>query len=658
MVVNAAMRLPILLLLCILTFCANGQQATKAPLRFQRYALNLNVNASEQLVITTRAGEVAIADQIDGYWINRNPGTSGNNYSGHTFDQANFFNNDTGIVSGYIQVGGKTNSIYHTSDRGKTWKVVDMGLDGWVDYAQNLDNGIAWLSVSGKGIAYTEDYGYNWKTLHIPDQKQRYTQIYFNDQKEGLIGSLWNSIAYTDDNCKNWRILPTPLDQKKYTKTNKESRPEIESVTIFKDWIFVNQEGLIFYSDKDSINWIWLKQFDKFYTDAVNSAFFVRNSRNEYFHLDSNLNAFQITKLTDITHSAQCRNGKLFIMSGDNIVKIDKKELLSSSPILTNQPALIQPEIIGYSRGHIIGAIGNKIYHQTEYNQTWNYLFDLPFKTDDGVMSMVDDDRIIYNSNSDTIVYYTIGSRAIEKRQKSNLLKEFSQSGIQKIYFSKGSRGCFHGYEDVITYQNNDYDFELENEEITGSGFRNGLRGYDDKIDGKLVKQFAMEISELQRNVGSLSDLAYTNKDFEKCKDDILAFEKSLGANKKQRQTSFQFQQNNLDFPRMLSLVDSLNTVDSAFLNDQLIPLDAFVSTTTNWIKIELLNNDGNIMSISSYRFPTTFNYPWIVAIDGYRFQTTNSKINKFITNAYPLLAGKTNRMELLYTLVKAMYRN
>lgn len=652
------MRLPILLLLSILTFCANGQQATKAPLRFQSYAFNLNVNASEQLVITTRAGEVAIADQPDGYWSSINPAYSANNYSGHTFDQANFFNNDTGIVSGFIQLGGKTNSIYHTADRGKTWKVVDMGLDGWVDDAQNLDNGIAWLSVSGKGIAYTEDFGYNWKTLQIPDQKQRYTQIYFNDKKEGLIGSLWNSIAYTKDNCKNWRILPTPLDQKKYTKTNKESRPEIESVAIFNDWIFVNQEGLIFYSDKDSINWIWLKQFDKFYTDAVNSGFFISNTRNEYFHLDSNLDAFQIAKLTDRNYSAQCRNGKLFIMGGDKIITLDRKELISSNAILTNQPALIQPEIIGYSRGHIIGAIGNKIYHQTEYNQNWNYLFDLPFKTNDGVMSMADDDRIIYNTNSDTIVYYSIGSKQIEKRRKSNLLKEFSQSGIQKIYFSKGSRGCFHGYEDVITYKNNDYDFELENEEITGSGFRNGLRGYDDRIDGKLVKQFAMEISELQRNVGSLSELAYTDKDFEKCKDDVIAFEKSLAGDRKQRQTDFRLHQNNIDFPRMLSLIDRLKTADSAFLNDQLIPADNFVSTTTNWIKIELLNNEGNIMSISSHIFLTTYNYTWTVAIDGYMFQTTNTKINKFITNAYPSLAGKTNRMELLYTLVKAMYRN
>jgi hypothetical protein len=653
------MRKLLLLATVILFVGANAQHPAKATLQFQSYAFNLDVTAAEQFVITTRAGEVAISDQPGGYWVKRNPLSDKINMgiSSQIYDQANFFNNDTGIVSGFIQLNGKTNSIYHTANGGKTWKVVDMGLDGWVDDAKHLDNGIAWLSVAGQGIAFTQDYGFTWKSLKIPVKNQRYAQIYFNDKKEGLIGSLWNSIAYTNDNCSTWQILPTPLDQKKYTKTNKESRPELQAVAIFNNWLFVNQEGLIFYSKKDSINWIWLKQFNDLYTDAVNSAFYVKNHRNEYYYLDSNLNIFRIGQLSDNNYSSQCRNGKLFIMTGDKIITLEKDQQISSHGILTDQPKQMQPSGFGYSRGYTMGAIDNKIYYQAGYDQPWIYMFDLPFNTSDGVLSMADDDRIIFDNSTDTIVYYSMSSKAIDKKRKNNLIEEFTKAGIQKVYFSKGSSGCFHNVADVVTYTNNNYDFELEQEQITGAGYNNGLRGYDDIIDGKIVREFAEGLPDLQSNTSSFAQLSFTDKEFERCKAGILSFQKSLGSKKKIRENTFWFSQNNIDFQRLVALVDSIKIIDSAFLNQQLYQLGNLWSTTTNWIKIELLNTEGKVISISnSYASANAFHFPWTVDIDGYRFTTTNVKINAFIKNVYPTLTDDADRVDVLNTLVKALY--
>jgi hypothetical protein len=653
------MRKFLLLTAVILFSEAKAQQPAKAPLRFQSYAFNLNVTAEEQLVITTMAGEVAIAIEPGGFWTKRNPVSENTNmgYIGQTFEQANFFNNDTGIVSGFIQLNGKTNSIYHTINSGKTWRVVDMGLDGWVDDAQNLDNGVAWLSVAGQGIAHTEDFGFTWNALKIPDKKQRYAQIFFNDKKEGLIGSLWNSLAYTSDNCNKWKILPTPLDQKKYTKTNKESRPEFQSVALFEDWLFVNQEGLIFYSKKDSINWIWLKQFNDFYTDAVNSGFFLKNSRNEYYTLDSNLNISRVAQFSDRNYSTQCRNSKLYIMTGEKIITLDKGQLISSHFILTDQPKQMLPSVIGYSRGQTIGAIDNKIYFQTGYDQPWTYIFDLPFSVSNGALSMVDDDRILFNDNSDTITYYSMSTKTIEKKFRSKLLGDFGKSGIQKIYFSKGSSGCFHNVADVITYKNNTYDFELEQEQITGAGYKQGLRGYDDIIDGKIVKAFADELLDLRNNTSSFAQLAFTDNEIESCKSGIVSFQKSLNSKKKRRENSFWFSQNNIDFQRLVSLVDSVRNIDSAFLNQQLNELGNIWSTTTNWIRIELLNSEGKVLSISnSYTRANAFHFPWIVNIDGYLFTTTNPQINKFIKQVYPSFLDNADRGEVLNTLVKALY--
>jgi hypothetical protein len=115
--------------------------------------------------------------------------------------------------------------------------------------------------------------------LKTPEVKQRFTNIFFNGRHQGIIGSLWNLLAYTGDNCKTWKWLPTPLDQKAYSKTSQNSRPAFDKVAILNDLLLVKQEGLVFYSKKDSTRWIWLKNYDDFYTDGSNTAVYLQTNK-------------------------------------------------------------------------------------------------------------------------------------------------------------------------------------------------------------------------------------------------------------------------------------------------------------------------------------------------------------------------------------------
>ncbi|MGO8056297.1 hypothetical protein, partial [Rhizobium leguminosarum] len=74
--------------------------------------------------MTTRIGEVGWAGSIKGEWLRRDV-TTDNNMLGTTLDQPNFFNKDTGFVSGFINSkSGKYDIIYHTTNGGVKWTPV------------------------------------------------------------------------------------------------------------------------------------------------------------------------------------------------------------------------------------------------------------------------------------------------------------------------------------------------------------------------------------------------------------------------------------------------------------------------------------------------------------------------------------------------------
>jgi hypothetical protein len=259
------------------------------PLKFYSWGISLGVGRDGSLALATTLGEVGLAGSITGDWRRRDIYDADRIIIGFSIETPCFFNKDTGFVSGsnYSKKQRK-GVIFHTTDGAKKWKIVEIGQDGQADDAVYNDNGEAWLGVAGSGIAYSTDYGLTWKKYKIPDAKQRFAHIFFNTNKQGIIGSLWNRIAYTTDNCNSWKYLPTPLDQKKYNKTDKEARPKINRIAIFNNYFLAAQEDMVFYSKRDSINWIWLPEYSDFYTDAINSALFFKTNKDNYVRADEN----------------------------------------------------------------------------------------------------------------------------------------------------------------------------------------------------------------------------------------------------------------------------------------------------------------------------------------------------------------------------------
>jgi hypothetical protein len=530
-----------------------------------------------------------------------------------------------------------------------------------VDDAVNLDNGEAWMSVAGSGIAYTKDNGFNWEKRKIPEVKQRYAAIFFNGKREGIIGSLWNSLAITRDNCKSWTLLPTPLDQKAYQKTNLGSRPEFRRAALFKEYYLVVQEGMVFYSPQDSIRWRRLDGYIDFYTDADNSALYLRNEKGEIVRADNDLKLVYAYGKAEGLNDAKCKNSSLFVLANSKIYCYRPDGRSTASLVSSTDLTVVKPEVFGYTTLGNMGRWGNKVFFQNGFEGGWRHQFTLPESAKDGVLSVSDGKWIISRSATDSLLYFDLTGTIIKRSSVDSEVEAFRQAGIAKLIFSKGSSGCFHSYQGKAVYAAEDRSFVAQTPEPVLTGTKKKiavLHSGREEIQANDVALFTAKLQDLfdTSKTVSISDLSFAERDYEQCRNDIRDFQTGLSKGK-QVGKSFSFEKNNLNFERLLYLVDTISHLSSGTLHQLLTAGNGIWSTTTNWIKLELVNGRDDVLSIESHFYEAPpYYFPWRVTLNGNKVLSSNTEINRFIEKVYPTFLAKTNKIRVLHQLVKALY--
>lgn len=636
---------------------ASTQNVRKLPLHFNSTALHLSVAADGGMALTSRAGEAAVYNPITKQWykagINEN-----NEITGPTVDQSNFFNKDTGFISGFIDGDDEDyNIIYHTTNGGKTWKQINFGQSGWVDKAVNLNNGEAWMSVAGSGIAYTKDYGLQWEKINIPEVKQRFTEIFFTPSHSGIIGSLWNYLASTDDNGRNWKQLPTPLDQQRYRKTYSDNRPQFNNVAIWGDFFLVKQEELVFYSRRDSIQWHWLKQYDDFYTDPYNSALYFRKG-NTLIQADTALVPLFTYTSSETAFYYTCRDRKLNWVSSTGIGQLQPDNTLVMLPFETSEGPVSQPAIIAYTPKGIIGADGALIFTKKDFEAEWqaDITLPLPFKPENVLFT--EDERFLACSPGDSLYYIDRNGKLSTVIPLKKLLSDFTAAGISQLTFGDGSNGCFHGYLNSVTYREEGDDYILVETNSQGDENKKRLAGRPEVIDGEEIAKLLSQLPSLfnKDSLPGVQDLGFTESDFEQCRDDIKEFEQAIASGKKKK-TAFYMWQNNIDFERLRALLDSIKTLDKKLLNAYLYNLAELWSTTSFTKSIELKNRDGMVLSISSmFCEPNAFYVPWKITLNGYSVSTTHLAVYNFVKAAWPGFLEENDKKAVLHKLLRKLY--
>lgn len=624
----------------------------------------MGVNNQDQICVGTMAGEVAFTDSVKGFWHKDHVYQSSDfSESFLSIQNVCYFNADTAFVWGAIFNNIKYNVnnqiIFRTVNGGKNWKPVDFGMDGWIDAATYLDDGEAWLNVSEKGIAYTRDFGFTWSILSVPFPKAELVNIYFNNKREGIIGSAENGISYTQDNCKNWTTIPTPLDQKKYKKTDLLRPPHINRVAIFKDYLLVSQEELVFYTKRDTVNWVFMPGYTDFYTDPSNSGLFFKTSKGGFVKCNDHLQAISVYE--NISGPiAVCKKGSLFVLDDTKLKQIRADDRIIESPLYTDRVADIEPEPIG----SMWGSIGNRIYGQKVVDGKWTYLYALPFAVDSGYLSMKDTGTILFNRNDDSLFYYSIDNAKVERRTKEEVMKSFSTKEIKKIIFSKGNSGCFSYYSNDMEYEWKGGSFVLTKKNTDDNGLFSYFKDSANEISKQTVSEFVKKFPGIYKSQATVNDLGFTQKEYDECKRDILAYKMFLEsgpdekrASEHEKEGAFYISVNNLDFNKLIALVDSVKTVDQQVLNNYLASPGLW-STSRKWVNITLVNEDNEELEIEHMSSkPTAFYFPWRITLNGVTSTTMSIEVNRFLNSVFPDFLDCKDRVAVMQGIVKELYR-
>ncbi len=209
------------------------------------------------------------------------------------------FNKDTILISGYLADNSNSNTpknvIFQTFDGGNNWKKNYFKGNAWIYTTHFQKDGKVWMGGSDEYVHYSNDYGTTWTVKPRPfDPINRVLSIYMTDSSNGIAGGLHNGLATTNDNWLTTKQIPSPLDQNEFSITSNSSGNRIDKVQIIDSIILINQNGHIYYSKFNHIDWQTFNiPASDFSVDQSKKTVQINSIRNKVYVLDSKLNILE-----------------------------------------------------------------------------------------------------------------------------------------------------------------------------------------------------------------------------------------------------------------------------------------------------------------------------------------------------------------------------
>jgi len=581
----------------------------------------LGISPAEELWVATMGGNVYYTGQIGELW-HLGPYGSLNIYnhsSGKTFERLNFFTEDIMMISGFIQEDSGEDVVYWSGNHGKDWEKVKFGKDSWIDAAFINDNGKAWMSGSSQLIYYTEDYGKTWTSFAKIEKtgNLRFATIHFApDERTGLFGSYWNVLYKTTDNCKTWEKLPTPLDQKKYTRISANDRPDIRKIRISGDYYIMNQQGSVFVTSSDSINWVLLPGVADFEVTESGNLYCINNDSSISLY-DKNMQLIWKSEQNPagVIRAIGVRNNKLFLLTPDAVYKISPEEFVKSA-LFTNDIPIPEPYLKLQFEGETYGFEDYDILRYDKIKNLWYRCMTLEFNISNAFLF---DNKMIVSGNSlnELHVIHPEQMTMSDYELPPNL---FAGMTVTEMHLKKGSQGCFHSNESVKSYSKKGSVYSVD-ERKSSDDF---LKDATNEIEKGEVDLLIKTIDSSRITDVLLTDLQLTEHDIAIFKKFIDKKEESIrkkGNDHPDYQDPYIFPGDNTDFNFYKSVADSLFTLSQEELNNAFWQSYGNWSTTTNWQTVTFVFDNGKELIVTNNDDkPNYLCNPWIVSFEGIKF--------------------------------------
>lgn len=651
------------LLLCLpLTGFSQNEYLARLPI--SGAVSELGISPSEEIWIGTRAGNVYYTRQIGELW-HYGPFTSKDEYShsgNGSFDRVSFLSVDTMMISGFIHGdNGNQDFIYRSVNHGKTWDRVRFGNSSWLDAAYVNKNGKAWMSGSSQLIYHTSDYGKTWKTFPKVEQtgNLRFSTIYFtSDEKTGLFGSFWNVLYRTNDNCKSWEKLPTPLSQTKYTRLSKHDRPDIRKVRMFGGYYIINQQGRVFITKSDSIDWEQLSNVVDFEVTETDRLYVVKQDRSVELY-DSGFKPVwkSESKLKANPKAIAVRNESLFALTYETIYKVDP-EVFTSSDLFTDEVPIPEPYATVKYGGEVYGIQNKDILRYDKKSKSWYRYMTADFPI--GNATVFDNRLLIADANLKQ--YYALDEQLVQLTgyDLPRSLFDTSQNSVAEFHIETGSQGCFHSDNSRRSYVRKGDRLVLDTKRST-AGY---LSNMPNEIYSNLLQQFIETVDESRLQTVSFTSLQLSNKDIAEFNSFIDREEKQIkktGIDRFKTDELYAFPGENIDFGFYKNVADSLayipdEVIDEAFMQDY-----GNWSTTTEWRRVIFVFEDGKKLIVeSSSDKPNYLHVPWTVDFEGLKFKSNSIYFGRMVdelTRGDFFLGTAAEKNYALFKIADYLYR-
>lgn len=649
------------LIIILLPFAVIGQEEFLSRLSISGEVSELGISNSEEIWVASKAGNIYYTKQIGDLWHIGPYGSLDpyNSSSGKTFERINFFSEDTLMISGFIQEDGKQDFVFWSGNHGKTWEKVIFGESSWIDAAYINETGKAWMSGSSQLIYFTENYGKTWKTFDKAGNENalRFSTLHFaKDEKTGLFGSFWNVLYRTIDNCQNWEKLPTPLSQNKYERLSKEDRPDISKIRIFGNYYIINQQGRVFITKSNSIDWLYLPNVSDFEITENENLYTINQDLSISLYDSTFSKTWQSEKtVKNSPRAIGVKNNNLFVLTFESIYKINSIDFIVSQ-LFTNEIPIQEPYLKLQFEGEKYGFENNDILHFDKKKKKWCRFMTVEFSIANA--SLFDSKIVLTEQNLNK--QYTLDTK--EKSVNEYKLPEslFSNLAVQELHFENGSRGCFHSNNSLKSYIRKGDKFSVD-KKLSSSKY---LSHAINEINEDKIEQIIELIDKSRAVIVSLNDLNITTNDINEFKKFIDKEEqriKKSGINRFDFENLYSFPGENTDFNFYKSFADSLFTLNEEEINNVFWQSNGNWSTTTDWRRIIFVFQNGKKLIIENSDDKPNYLYtPWIVDFEGLKFRTNSILFGQQIdeiTNGQFFKEIARDKNYAIFKIVDYMYR-
>ncbi len=662
------MRIPFILILVVFINNISAQVPDRrAFLNLQdEPTKDLFVSPNEKIFLVTGSGNIYYTSNIDSYW--HTPyyysGPRHKKY-GHpqVLMQGAAFNSDTALVVGYLSYDSSTsveNGYYRTIDGGQDWALEKYDGNDWIYDIYALPEGKAWMGGSSGKIYYSRDFGTTWTNLHSPyDNSSRMGCIFMSDSMNGISAASGNAIYTTNDNWNSYRKVATPFDEKKYKPASEHYYDHsINKIALWGNFIAVSQEGDIFYTDRDKIEW---KTFPigitRFHTDVFTTSLYAVTEDSsvvkfttpqQYFLLNQN-------KIAGYAKDIKATNESCYILDNNgNVYKVNTKEFKKLEPY-TFDKSIDNVKIVRKGKNKTWGTSDKHLYlADTADDKKWYRESVLDYSVVE-IFPVNEEEAILIDKQNHNYLY-SLRTHKSAPYTPQTPLADFLRYPIEQLNIVSGIHSCFGDLnKDTLMYTSPGNGMlvpsklVMKHEPKAKSTFNSKIR------IGELTQILSL-IDKKPGYVSPIAEFAIKDADVENYKKNIRgadcdpAYSDRVGFAKPYSKDRCQF---------MMEVPSKIDTISTNLLQKILSYHSGGYVTIWEQFDLILINANNDTLLIEGST--NTWNLPWLVTYRSNRFNCNNVMLSKFINDHIPnqfVLKDVFDNSRLIQRIASYLYAN